>query len=160
MNTLLPKTTGHEALTESWVRLRHGNEKSTRPPAGSIDINPPVGGSDSPPANTNTRRFPWMVAGTGRICTDLMPIVAPGIVVKTGAEGLFCLALRERGWGVAIKVADGSIRALPAITAAVLRQLGVVTEEQLARFLDRQPSHIRNNAGAVVGEVRATFSLN
>jgi L-asparaginase II len=103
---------------------------------------------------------PWMVAGTGRICTDLMPIVAPEIVVKTGAEGLFCLALRERGWGVAIKVADGSIRALPAITAAVLRQLDVITEEQAARFLDRQPSHLRNNAGAVVGEVRATFKLN
>jgi L-asparaginase II len=103
---------------------------------------------------------PWMVAGTGRICTDLMPIVGPGIVVKTGAEGLFCLALREQGWGVAIKVADGGIRALPVITAAVLRQLGVATEEQLARFLSQQPSQIHNNAGAVVGEVRATLSLN
>ena len=103
---------------------------------------------------------PWMVAGTGRICTELMPIVGPGIVVKTGAEGLFCLALREQGWGVAIKVADGGIRALPVITAAVLRQLGVVTEEQMARFLERQPSQIRNNAGMVVGEVRSTISLN
>jgi L-asparaginase II len=102
---------------------------------------------------------PWMVAGTGRICTDLMPIVGPGIVVKTGAEGLFCLALREQGWGVAIKVADGGIRALPTITAAVLGQLGVATEEQITRFLARQSSHIRNNAGAVVGEVRAVFSL-
>ncbi len=102
---------------------------------------------------------PWMVAGTGRICSDLMPITGPGIVVKTGAEGLFCLALRERGWGVAIKVADGAIRALPAITAAVLRQLGVATEGQIARFLDRQPQHVRNNAGAIVGEVRATVTL-
>jgi L-asparaginase II len=103
---------------------------------------------------------PWMVAGTDRICTELMPIVGPGIVVKTGAEGLFCLALREQGWGMAIKVADGGIRALPVITAAVLGQLGVVTEAQMAQFLDRQPSHIRNNAGAIVGEIRATFSLN
>jgi L-asparaginase II len=68
--------------------------------------------------------------------------------------------LRERDRGAAIKVAEGSIRTLPAITAAVLRQLGVVTEEQGMRFLDRQPSPIRNNAGAVVGEVRATCSLN
>lgn len=102
---------------------------------------------------------PWMVAGTGRICTELMPVVGPNIVVKTGAEGLFCLALRERGWGVAIKVADGSIRALPAITAAMLRQLDAITGEQAAHFLNRQPTHIRNNAGAIVGEVRATFSL-
>ena len=65
MNTLLSNTTGHDALTDSTVRLRHGNAKSTRPVAGSIDISPPVGGFDSPPANTNTRRFPWTVAGTG-----------------------------------------------------------------------------------------------
>ena len=102
---------------------------------------------------------PWMVAGTGRICTNLMPIVGPGIVVKTGAEGLFCLALREQGWGIAIKIADGTHRALPVITAAVLRQLGVASEEQLARFLALQPTATRNNAGEVVGEVRAAVTL-
>lgn len=102
---------------------------------------------------------PWMVAGTGRICTDLMPIVGPGIVVKTGAEGLFCLALREQGWGIAIKVADGAVRALPVIAAAVLRQLGVASDEQIARFLSLQPATIRNNAGAAVGEIRATLAL-
>ena len=102
---------------------------------------------------------PLMVAGTGRICTDLMPIVGPGIVVKTGAEGLFCLALREQGWGVAIKIADGSFRAMAAITAAVLNQLGVASEEQLTQFMERQPPQVRNNAGRIVGEVRATVVL-
>ncbi len=102
---------------------------------------------------------PLMVAGTGRICTDLMPIVGPGIVVKTGAEGLFCLALRDQGWGVAIKIADGTFRALPAITAAVLGQLGMASEEQLTQFVERQPPYVRNNAGMIVGEVRATVVL-
>lgn len=102
---------------------------------------------------------PWMVAGTGRICTDLMPIVGPGIVVKTGAEGLFCLALREQGWGIAIKIADGTHRTLAVITAAVLRQLGVASDDQLARFLALQDPAIRNNARATVGEVRAAVTL-
>ena len=62
---------------------------------------------------------PYMVAGRGRICTDLMTLTGPSIVVKTGAEAVFCLALRERGWGVAIKVEDGNSRAMPVIVASI-----------------------------------------
>ena len=65
MNTLLSKTTGQEALTDSYARLRQGKAKSMCPFDGSIDSRPPVGGFDSPPANTNTRRCPWTTAGTG-----------------------------------------------------------------------------------------------
>ena len=42
MNTLLSKTTGHDALTDSYVRLRHGNAKSTRPCRG-VDRHEPAG---------------------------------------------------------------------------------------------------------------------
>jgi L-asparaginase II len=103
---------------------------------------------------------PYMVAGRNRICTDLMTLTGPSIVVKTGAEAVFCLALRERGWGVAIKVEDGNSRAMPVIVASILQQLGLWDEATVAQFFARQSPHVRNNAGAVVGELRAAFTLN
>jgi L-asparaginase II len=103
---------------------------------------------------------PYMVAGRERICTDLMTLTGPSIVVKTGAEAVFCLALRERNWGVAIKVEDGNSRGMPVIVASVLQQLGLWDEATVAQFFARQSPQVRNNAGAVVGELRAAFTLS
>jgi L-asparaginase II len=103
---------------------------------------------------------PYMVAGRNRICTDLMTLTGPAIVVKTGAEAVFCLALRERGWGVAIKIEDGNGRALPVIVASVLQQLGLWDATTTDQFLTRQPPHLRNNAGTIVGELRPAFTLS
>src|SRR2546425_8149908 len=64
MNTLLSKTTGQDALTDSYERLRHGKAKSTRPFDGSIDIRPPVGGFDS--SRYSTTRVRARLNGTAR----------------------------------------------------------------------------------------------
>ena len=103
---------------------------------------------------------PYMVAGRGRICTDLMTLTGPAIVVKTGAEAVFCLALRERGLGVAIKVEDGNSRAMPVIVASLLQQLGLWDDATTQQFFAHQSPQLRNNAGAIVGELRAAFTLN
>jgi L-asparaginase II len=103
---------------------------------------------------------PYMVAGRGRICTDLMNLLAPAVVVKSGAEGVFCLALRERGLGVAIKIEDGNGRGFPVIVASLLTQLGVMDAETADRFLGLQSPQLRNHTGTLVGELRAAFTLN
>lgn len=102
---------------------------------------------------------PYMVAGRGRICTDLMELTAPAIVVKTGAEAVFCLALREQQLGVAIKIEDGHSNAMPVVVAEVLSQLGAWTVDQRQQFLRRQSPLRRNNAGEVIGEYRPIVTL-
>lgn len=103
---------------------------------------------------------PFQVAGTGRLCTELMTLVGDRVVAKSGAEGLLCLALRERGWGVAIKIEDGTQRALPAIVAALLRQLDIFDDELASAFEARQPTVMRNKHGAPTGVIRASFTLH
>lgn len=71
------------------------------------------------------RTFPEMVAGEGRSTTALMRAV-PGLLVKEGAEGVQVFALKD-GRACAMKVEDGSMRALPVITGAILRRWGVAT---------------------------------
>lgn len=102
---------------------------------------------------------PYLVAGRGRLCTDLMTSADGRVVAKSGAEGVLCLALRDRGWGVAIKVEDGDGRGLPAIAAAVLTQLGPLDGSQVERFAALQPPVVRNKDGATAGELRPAFTL-
>ena len=44
-------------------------------------------------------KFPFMVAGSKRYCTDMMQITAPQIIGKTGAEGVFCMTFTEQKLG-------------------------------------------------------------
>ena len=110
------------------------------------------------------REHPFLVAGTGRLCTDLMR-AWPGVIAKVGAEGIYCAALPVSNVGIALKVADGETRASGLALLEVIRQVGVrigaagmpdLSIHELARH-GRQA--IRNTRGAVTGEVRAAGEL-
>jgi L-asparaginase II len=65
---------------------------------------------------------PFMVAGTGRFDTRVMAALGERVFCKVGAEDVYCAALPQRGWGVAIKVDDGNTaRAVEVVMAAVLQ---------------------------------------
>ena len=108
---------------------------------------------------------PFLVAGTGRLCTDLMRAWPGGVVAKVGAEGIYSAALPLLGLGIALKVEDGETRAGSLALLEVLRQLlGQLapgqgpdfSSRELARY-DRQP--LRNTRGTVTGELRAAGIL-
>lgn len=98
---------------------------------------------------------PFMVAGSGRFCTRVMEALGGRVVIKTGAEGVYCGGLREEGLGIALKVDDGTTRAAEAAMGAVLRRFGIIGEAE-AGLLD-QP--ITSRAGVRVGEVRPAAGL-
>lgn len=102
---------------------------------------------------------PENVAGDGELVTDLMALAGGRICAKSGAEGLICLALPERGLGIAIRVLDGSFRAHPVLVAETLRQLGALDEATIAALLERHPSELRNHNRRHVGDIRAAFEL-
>ena len=66
---------------------------------------------------------PWLVAGTGRPCTELMEAFDGHLLAKLGAEGVYCAAFVPAGIGVALKVEDGDMRSLPVALLAVLREV-------------------------------------
>jgi len=98
---------------------------------------------------------PAHVAGTGRLCTDLMTRAGSRIIVKTGAEGVYVAVLRGGSRGLALKVADGAKRAQDVALVALLASLGAI-EPGVARALE---SHARpalvNRAGVTVGRIDA-----
>jgi L-asparaginase II len=102
---------------------------------------------------------PENVSGTGSLVTDLMAVGSGRIAAKNGAEGLICLALPERGLGIAIRVADGSFRAHDVVVPALLEQLDAVEPSVIAAIVERHRPEIRNHNGWHVGDLRAAFRL-
>jgi L-asparaginase II len=101
----------------------------------------------------------WYLAGTGRLCTRLHEVSGTRVIAKAGAAGIFCAGLRERGWGLALKVEDGSGRIAGVALLEALRQLEVLAEPDLAALAPFTAGELRNHAGTPVGEAAARFGL-
>jgi L-asparaginase II len=88
---------------------------------------------------------PDLIRGPSSPDTLLMRAL-PGWFAKGGAEGVLCASSPD-GLGVALKVEDGSWRALPSALAAFLERHGVAGD-----LSAEQP--LRNSRGEVVGVIR------
>ncbi len=103
---------------------------------------------------------PYMVAGSGRFCTEVMAAFQGRVFAKTGAEGVFCACLPGRGIGIAVKCGDGATRAAEAMTAAILKTL-LEAEGKGLRALDRYArAELRNWNGIHVGDVRTSAEFD
>jgi L-asparaginase II len=102
---------------------------------------------------------PYYVAGTGRFCTEIMKLFGARVLVKTGAEGVFCGALPEQGLGIAIKCEDGGKRAAEvAMAAMIARFLPLSGDEQAALVRFVEPT-LHNWNGIEVGGLRPSAEL-
>jgi L-asparaginase II len=76
------------------------------------------------------RKFPEWTSGTTRDENRLMTAV-PGLLLKTGAEGVDAFALPD-GSAAAVKIDDGGQRARNPVTVAILTMLGARPPAELA----------------------------
>jgi L-asparaginase II len=124
-------------------------------------------GTEDAPAAARLRGamtgHPDLVAGSGRLCTELMAALPGRVLVKVGAAGIYCAALPRLGLGVALKVADGdsdvSPHALLAVLAGLSERAGVTEQYDLTPVAHHMGRAILNTRGARVGAVRATGAL-
>jgi L-asparaginase II len=96
------------------------------------------------------RAHPGLVAGTGAGDTLLLAGV-PGLLVKSGAEGVAALALPGTG-AVALKIDDGAARARLPVLVSALRRLGLA-----GPVLDQLAEPPVLGGGVPVGAVRAVW---
>jgi L-asparaginase II len=106
------------------------------------------------------RAYPDLVAGAERLDTLLMTHV-PGVVAKAGAVVVHAIGFTDRGIGMAIKIEDGSRRALGPAVISALESLGALGEAErraLSRHGGDEP--LRNHAGLAVGVIRGVVRLD
>jgi L-asparaginase II len=102
---------------------------------------------------------PLTVAGRGRFDTEVMSLLGPRAFTKSGAEGVFCAALPEAGFGLAVKADDGAGRAAQVMIAALIRRFGGFDEETSARLMRFVSPRLLNWNGVEVGLLRPAGPL-
>jgi len=102
------------------------------------------------------RAEPFLVAGTGRLDTELSVETGGRIVAKIGAEGVYCAAIPDLNLGLALKVEDGALRALGP---ALLGVLDVVAPGVVPRLEAHRRPAIGNTLGETVGWIEARVDL-
>jgi L-asparaginase II len=103
--------------------------------------------------------YPEMVAGEGRLCTDLMRQTTSRTFAKVGAEGVYCVGVPGAELGIAMKIEDGSTRAIAPAILSILRQLDLISEDDFGALHQHAFPDVLNTRGEVVGQVRAELEL-
>lgn len=98
---------------------------------------------------------PFMIAGSGRFCTDMNRVLKGKAIVKTGAEGVMMATVPITGVGIALKVDDGASRANGVALAAVLSHLGILEPADTGEIANHIAIPITDLNGQPVGAVRA-----
>jgi L-asparaginase II len=104
------------------------------------------------------RAHPESVAGEGRLDTRVMR-AAPHLVAKAGAEAVHATGVVGNGDGIAVKVIDGTRRALAPAVVAVLAEAGVLDADALRILAPLAEERLTNHAGLEVGAIRGVARL-
>ena len=102
---------------------------------------------------------PEYVAGTDRLCTDLMRAADGSLFAKVGAEGFYCAGVPRQRLGIAIKVEDGATRASEPALLATLRQLDAIGDAELTALSRYAQPAVLNTRQEIVGAIRAHIKL-
>ncbi len=98
---------------------------------------------------------PELTSSPGRVPLQIMEATEGRLLSKEGAEGVLCVAATDGDWGLAIKVEDGSIRAVGPATAELLDRAGLISDRERQALGGLRRVSIRNTLGETVGELTA-----
>ena len=107
-------------------------------------------------------KYPVLIGGSERLDTKIMQAAPGRLIPKVGADGVWlCGVLPSEKWptglGIALKIADGDdYLSRPAVAVEMLRQLGVLSSDDLSEM---SPMPIKNRRGDVVGRVEPSLDI-
>jgi L-asparaginase II len=102
---------------------------------------------------------PFLVGGSDNLDTEAMTAFAGRLMLKGGAEGVYCGAIRDKGWGFSLKIDDGNSNASRALVAALLLEFANPTPDETA-LLERYATQTISNVRRLdVGSLAARRDL-
>lgn len=105
-------------------------------------------------------KYPEIVGGTDRFDTDLIRISEGKLLAKSGADGVFCIGVRnENGMGITIKMESGNMKFLLLVVVQILYQLKVLSKEKLNKLKKYCPLWMKNYRNEKVCKFISDFEL-
>jgi L-asparaginase II len=102
---------------------------------------------------------PEYVAGSARLCTELMRVARGRVFAKVGAEGVYCAGVPGAELGIALKVEDGATRAAEPALIATLKALAILSEDEVAELAAFAEPDVTNTRDERVGRLHANIKL-
>ncbi len=103
---------------------------------------------------------PFLIRGTDTLDTDLMAAFAGRLMLKIGAEGVFCGAVRNLGLGFALKIDDGNMKAAEVAIAALIGAIAKPDELERAALGARAVHTLTNWRRIEVGAMTAADAVH
>ncbi len=97
---------------------------------------------------------PLLVRGPETLDSELMQVFGGRLMIKIGAEGVYCGALIDRGLGFALKIDDGNMIAAECAVASLLLAIAEPNEAERAALMKYARRINKNWRGIEVGETR------
>lgn len=101
--------------------------------------------------------YPEMISGTNGFCSDLIRAANKKLIGKVGAEGVYCVGIKDKNIGIAIKMESGNMSVLPPAVIGVLKQFNILTEKELKTLSKYEIMDNTNDLKTVVGKIQAVF---
>lgn len=98
--------------------------------------------------------YPEVVAGKGRFDTILMEVTHGRLVAKFGAEAVFCIGHTTKGQGLALKIEDGSVRALAPAVLGLLERYGWITAKEGEVLRSQCSLIVKNHRQEAIGKMK------
>ncbi|HEX2619810.1 MAG TPA: asparaginase [Phototrophicaceae bacterium] len=105
------------------------------------------------------QQYPRIYSGQQRLDADLTAISKGKLIVKDGAEGIVGVAVPEHGVGIALKVSDGSQRAIVPTLLKVLAHFGYLTADEIAQLEVLYPPVILNHKGERAADIQTVLTV-
>ena len=80
------------------------------------------------------------------------------VIVKVGAEGVYTAILLDKGWGIALKICDGSKKAAECLIVTLLMRLGYLQSDD-KEFFDYLNIPIYNWSKKKTGVIKASSQI-
>lgn len=108
---------------------------------------------------SSMEKYPELVGGSERFNTELMELATGEFFAKSGAEAVYCVGHHEENIGIAIKVKDGGSRAAKPAVVETMKQLDLLSSDQLEKIEKYHEISMKNHHDHIVGRAVADFSL-
>ncbi|UCH95746.1 MAG: asparaginase [Candidatus Aminicenantes bacterium] len=102
---------------------------------------------------------PEIISGTGGFCTALISSTNGKLIGKIGADGVYCVGIKDQNIGLAVKIEDGNMNALSTVVVEILANLGILTKTEKEKLEKFRAKDVTNDRKIVVGVQRPGGAL-
>ncbi len=106
----------------------------------------------------NSIKYPELIAGDERICTELMRVKS-NLFAKVGADGSYGIAIPKEKIGIAIKIESGNMTVLHLVVLETLKQLKILNDNDIDKLKIFYDIKVTNHRKEIVGMFKPIFKL-